>query len=139
MPGRYNAPKFVSKPELIERLLAGLCYLTMGLIGLLYIIFQGKHSNSNFFRFHFLQSIILGIVAILLQWTVGIFANLFGGIVGLIPGAGGGTEIVGMIVGVISMVLKGASLILVYGMVFAFLGKYAEIPYFSRLVRQQLR
>lgn len=139
-----NAPKGPSHfrpagPEVIERVIGGLCYVTMGLIGLLYIIFQGKHSNSQFFRFHFLQAILLGIIGLLLQWTVSIFINLFGGIVGLIPGTGSGGEIIGTIALVFTWVLRAASILLLYGMVFAFLGKYAEIPLISKLVRQQLR
>ncbi len=56
-------------PDMVERVISGLCYLSFGLIGLLYIIVSGKSANSEFFRFHFMQAIVLGILGVLLGWT----------------------------------------------------------------------
>ena len=41
-------------PQMVERAVAGLCYLSGGLIGLLYIVISRSKSQSMFFRFHFL-------------------------------------------------------------------------------------
>src|ERR1700730_4152645 len=67
-------------PETIERAIAGLCYLSGGLIGLLYIIISRSKSQSMFFRFHFLQSMILVVLGFLLGWTEGIMMQILGGL-----------------------------------------------------------
>ncbi len=132
------------KPELLERALAAGCYLSCGFIGLIYILFSGRHSNSPFFRFHFLQSIIIGIFTYLLGWAETIIKDTLIGISGLIfsvlaPAA----DILALInngIGLLwFLITKLAFLLLVYGFVLALLGKYAEIPGLSRLVYKQLR
>src|SRR5580693_6264968 len=77
------------QPEMIEKIVSSLCYLSMGLVGLLYIIFSGRNSQSPFFRFNFLQSIILGIFSCLLSWTGQAVFSILNGIFGLAGGIGG--------------------------------------------------
>jgi uncharacterized membrane protein len=132
------------KPELLERVLAAACYLSCGFIGLIYILFSGKNSNSPFFRFHFLQSIIICIFTYLLGWTETIIKDILTGISGLIfsvfaPAASIITLLNNGIDVVLFVITKLAYLLLVYGFIFALLGKYAEIPGLSRLVYRQLR
>jgi uncharacterized membrane protein len=132
------------KPEFVERIVAACCYLSCGLIGLIYILAAGRDANSSFFRFHFLQSIVIGVFTYLLSWVEAIIKDILGGIAGLIfnifaPAAG--------MIGIINsgvelfafLISKLAYLLLLYGFVFALLGKYANIPLLSRLVYRQLR
>jgi uncharacterized membrane protein len=129
------------EPEVVEKVIAGLCYLSVGLIGLLYIILGGKSSRSPFFRFHFLQSILLGILGYLLSWTAGAFAAILGGILGLLGEAANGPSYwlqTGISFLFHNVYIAGV-LLLAYGAILAFLGKYAEIPFVSNIVRQQIR
>lgn len=139
------------KPELLERAIAASCYLSCGLIGLIYILLSGKQANSSFFRFHFLQSIIIGLFTYLLGWVESIIKDIVAGISGVIINIFGHTaNLFAPAVGIISiingclgsllfLVTSLAFLLLLYGFVFALLGKYAEIPGLSRLVYRQLR
>lgn len=128
---------FGGKPESFERIIAGLNYLTLGLSGLIYTIIQGRYSRTNFFRFHFLQAILLGIFGMLIGWTSNIFVSIVGGILQLIPGAG--PEMINFLPLAIGYVLQAGTLLLVYGLVMSLIGKEAQIPIVSKIVRQQLR
>jgi uncharacterized membrane protein len=127
-----------STPSGADRVVGGLCYLTMGLAGLLYIIIGGKRGQSSFFRFHFLQSIVLGIISLLLSWSSNVFIMFISSIAGMF-GADLAPTIVGWVGFAVDIVSKVGLLLLVYGMIWAFLGKYAEIPFISNIVRQQMR
>ncbi len=135
----YNA-----QPELIERAMAALCYLSCGLIGLIYILFSGKHARAPFFYFHFLQSIILGIFSCLLAWTETAIRQIVSGMLGLIFGLFApapallGTLNLG-IDWVLSAINWVAYLLMIYGFIFAILGKYAEIPGLSKIVYRQMQ
>jgi uncharacterized membrane protein len=135
---RSNQSNLSNQP-MLERVIAGICYLTMGLAGLLYIILSGKSNQSTFFRFHFLQSIILGILLFLLGGTEGALSAVLGGIFGLINNP----QIAAAILFPISLLFKGVNIVillaLAYGSIWAFLGKLAEVPLISKLVRQQMR
>jgi uncharacterized membrane protein len=128
-----------NQPVIVERTVAGICYLTVGLAGLLYIIVTGNKTQSLFFRFHFLQSIMLGIFLFLFQMAYGALSQILGGILGLIPGLHGGA----VLMEPIAVLMQGVNILILvlcaYGAIFAFLGKQAEIPGVSRLVRQQMR
>jgi uncharacterized membrane protein len=132
-----HSGKFGGKPDTLERLIAGLCYLTLGLAGLIYTIIQGRYARTNFFRFHFLQSILLGIFGMLLNWTSSIFVSIVGGILQMIPGMG--PEMIMVLPLAVSWILRIGMLLLVYGLVMSLLGKEAQIPVVSNIVRQQLR
>lgn len=130
-----------TEPTKWERIIAGFCYLTFGLVGLLYIILSGRSGQSSFFRFHFLQSIILGIIGLLLSWCSGIFVTIISAVLGMIDGLapGIGTQLAYWLSQTIVIIVRAAYLLLVYGLIWAFLGKYAEIPFISDLVRRQMR
>lgn len=124
-------------PDVMEKLISAANYLTSGLVGLLYIIFGGKHKDNQFFRFHWIQSIILGILGIILSWTFSAFGNIFGGMLGMV-GAGSGQLMLG--VGMIMQLFMTLGFLLcAYGVIFSLLGKYAEIPFISKIVRSNLR
>jgi uncharacterized membrane protein len=128
-----------NSPSWKERVIAGICYLTMGLAGLLYIILSGKSNQSTFFRFHFLQAIILGILLFLLGGTEGALSAVLGGIFGLINNG----QIASAILFPIGLLFKGVNIVIIlalaYGSIWAFLGKLAEVPLISKIVRQQMR
>src|SRR5262245_6479072 len=111
-----------SKAPTMERIIGGLCYMSAGLIGLLYIIVTGKSNQTNFFRFHFLQSIVLALIFFILQYTEGIILAILGASLSAL-----GPE------GPIQWLKKGFDIFLIllglvplYGMIFCFLGKYAQ-------------
>ncbi len=132
-----HSGNFGGKPDTLERLIAGLCYLTLGLAGLIYTIIQGRYARTNFFRFHFLQSILLGIFGMLINWTSSIFVSIVGGILQMIPGMG--PEMINFLPLAVFWILRVGMLLLLYGLVMALLGKEAQIPVVSNIVRQQLR
>lgn len=135
----------LNQPTTLEKVIGGLCYLTFGLAGLLYIILGGRRDQSEFFRFHFLQSILLGIIGLILGWTSSIFVTLVSSIMmamaNFIPAIS--QELVAQVSAGLSLglgyIMNAGVLLLLYGMIFSFLGKYAEIPLISNIVRQQLR
>ncbi len=135
------APKFAPKyagPTAVERLIAGLWYVTFGMVGLIYLIVTGKQNQSNYMQFNFLQSILLGLLTIVLGYSITAIANLLGGTVGLV--SSGAANVVTTPFGLLSLLIQGLSYILMlYGAIWAFLGKEAEIPFISKLVRRQMR
>jgi uncharacterized membrane protein len=136
------APKFVpqySGPSAVERAVAGFCYLSFGIIGLLYLLLSGKgNRQSPFLQFNFLQSILLGFIGWLLRFASTTLANILGGTVGLFSQGAAGYVVTP--IALLDQVLTGAFFILVlYGAIWAFLGKQPEVPLISKLVRQQMR
>lgn len=129
------------KPTPLERVVAVLCYLTAGIAGIVYIILSQTRSQSNFFRFHFLQSIILGLLTILLQWSMqaigAITMTLFTWLDAAMPGTGG--QIANGTGFLLQSIFVAFSLLPFYGLILAALGKFAEIPFISNVVRQQMR
>ena len=128
-----------SGPTGLERVISGVCYLTMGFAGILYIIISGSRSQSQFFRHHFLQAIVLGILGLILNWSSGAFLSILAGIFGLFGGMGGmSTTVLSGLAEMVSLICKAGYLLLLYGAVLAFLGRFAEIPLISNLVRRQM-
>lgn len=123
MPFRLN-----NSPGGVERLVSALCYMTGGIAGIIYIIISRSSYQSDFFRFHFLQSIVLVILSLLLNFSSGALRLMLGALLPV-----GGIEL--FIDGLITVM----SLLAIYGIICAAIGKYAEIPFISNLVRQQMR
>jgi len=132
------------KPELLERGISALSYPSCGLIGLLYLLFARKDARTApFFYFHFLQSIILGVLMFLLNWTGSILKHVLIGIIGLIFALLPGTTMVAALIGsaidwLLLLINSLIYILMIYGLVFALLGKYAEIPGLSALVRKNM-
>ncbi len=125
MPFPY---KQQSNATTTERVIGALSYLTSGLAGLIYIIISRSSAQSNFFRFHFLQSIVLGIISILLSYSIRAFGTIAPALASM-PGVG-----TALWIGA-----SAFSLVPIYGLIFCLLGKYAEIPWLSDVVRNQMR
>lgn len=128
-----------SEPTVAEKVCGGLSYCTFGIVGMIYMLFFSKGGEqSPLFRFHFFQSILLSIAAMLLRMGIqpllGIIFQILGAVApGVVAPLAGG-------VGIAELVVQGAfSLVLIYGMVFCFLGKFAEVPIISNVVRQNMR
>ncbi len=136
MPWQYEKEQTV-----LERVVGGICYLTFGLAGLLFIILSGKRGQSQFFRFHFLQSIVLGIISLLLSWCSGIFIQMVGSLLSGLAASGVGAveQIMFWTQRSLYVVITAFNLLLVYGLILSFLGRYAEIPFISDVVRRQMR
>jgi hypothetical protein len=109
----------------------------VGISGLIYTIIGGRFARTNFFRTHFLQAILLGIMGMLLGSCSSILANILGGILEMIPGMDSG--MVMFIPITIAWIIRLGMLLLVYGLVMSLLGKYAPIPMITKLVNQQMR
>jgi uncharacterized membrane protein len=127
------------QPALLERVMAALCYLSMGFVGLLYLILAGRNQPSSWFRFHFLQSILLGILSFLIGWTGSMLATLVGGIVGTLHAGFVGDQVLIVTINTVKLFSQLMFLLMAYGLVFALLGKEANIPLISNLVRDNLR
>lgn len=126
------------QPTTIERICGGLSYLTYGIAGLLYILLSKRSGQSQLFRFHLYQSVFICILGTLVSWGIGPLVGIITNVVGAFaPGAAmaisGGFAAVTMVVSGIF------TLVLLYGAVCAFLGKFAEVPFISPLVRQNMR
>lgn len=132
------------KPSTVDRVVSVLCYLTGGIAGIIYIIISRSSGQSSFFRFHFLQSIILGILSLLLSWALSAFTMIaeapfklfFDWMNTMIPNTGG--AIANGLFFTVQLVFQALQLLPIYGLIFAALGKLAEIPFISNVVRQQL-
>jgi uncharacterized membrane protein len=131
--------RLANKPSVLERVISGVCYLTGGIAGILYIIIA-RPAQTQFFRYNFLQSIILTIIFFLLSWCNNIAAYF---IQGAVQAAMGGNleksmPTVEMIFTCVNVVMMLLGLLPIYGMIAAFLGKMPPIPLISKVVRQQL-
>lgn len=126
MPFPYKKPG--SAATTTEKIMGALSYLTSGLAGLIYIIISRSSYQSDFFRFHFLQSIVLGIISILLSYSIRAFATIAPALAG-IPGVETALWVGSFAFGLLPL----------YGLIFCLLGKYAEIPWLSDVVRNQMR
>ncbi len=128
-----------SEPTVTEKILAGLCYPTFGIVGLIYILLKKDSSQNQVFRFHFIQSIILWIICMLVGMAAStLIPLLLAGLAAVMPGDA--LVNANQAINWGSIVIQNAFyLLLAYGAIFAFLGKYAEVPLISRVVRQNMR
>ncbi len=132
--GSYAGPE--------DRIVSGLSCLTYGLVGFIWIIvshIRGK-SLSSFARFHIFQSIFVFIGI----YIISLILNLFIGFVQIMP-------FIGPFVANLVYYINGYPLIFglsaatfflqalaIYMAVFAFWGRYAEIPGISDQIRRMI-
>lgn len=139
MPRSFRPINASQQPQLLERVVSGLCYLSMGFVGLLYLILAGRNQPSSWFQFHFRQSIVLGILSFLIGWTGNILATLLGGVIGLFHAGFIGDQVIVVVVQTFQLASQLMFLLMGYGLIFALLGKEANIPLISNLVRDNWR
>jgi uncharacterized membrane protein len=127
-----------SQPTPMEKACAGLSYFTFGITGLLYMLFSKRTDQSDLFRFHMYQAVFISILGVLVSWAVwplvGIIKNIMSGVA---PAAVG--PFVTVVGGIDAIVTLVVTLVCVYGAVWAFLGKFAEIPVISNMIRTRIR
>lgn len=128
-----------NQPSPLERVISGVCYLTGGIAGILYIILARPH-QTPFFRYHFLMSIILTIIYFLLSWSQNILVMIVAGIVQASTSGNpaAGEQIIGGILQGLQIFFLALYLVPLYGMVGAFLGKKTPVPLISKVVEAQM-
>lgn len=128
-----------SEPTLAEKVCGGLSYFTFGVVGLIYQVFFTKdQATSQLFRFHFFQSIVLSLLSMLVAFAAQPLLDIvFKVLFAIVPAL---QNPVSTVVVFGAMALQGAfTLVLAYGAIWCFLGKFAEVPFISDIVRQNMR
>ena len=124
-------------PYLIERLVAALSYLTMGMVGFVWLIIGlfTKASLKPFLKYHIFQSIFISLGFAVISIFVGWVSN----ILSFIP-------LINKLVAQINFLLFDYSLLqtLIYAFLIylagtSFIGKYSYIPYVSDIIDQNVR
>lgn len=128
-----------SEPTIAEKICGGLSYFTFGIVGMIYMLFFSKNgTQSQLFRFHFFQAILLSIIAMLIRMAAGPLITILFNLIGAV--APGAVVPLGNALGLTTEIIGNAfSLLLLYGAIMAFLGKFAEVPFISNVVRQNMR
>lgn len=131
---------FDRNPDLELKSMCVLSYLSTGILGLIYVLFSGKHRNSMFFKFHFYQSMLLGIIWMLLNMGAGGLISTITGLLGLF---GSATAPVTAVVGVgLGMAFEGISIVirlcLLAGIIQSLRGRYLDLPGISKMVRSRM-
>lgn len=129
-------------PYLIERIIAALSYLTMGMVGFIWLIIGlfTQASLKPFLKFHIFQSIFISLGFTVLSMFVGWLSN----ILSFIPFI---NKLVAQINFLLNMPLIFDYSILqtiiyvfiIYLAVTSFVGKYSYIPWLSDIIDQNIR
>ncbi len=130
------------KPYMIERIVSGLTYPTMGMIGFIWLLL-GLITHAklrNFTQYHIFQSIFLSIAYVILSLLIGVLSNILS-VIPLI------NKLTAQIMFWLNMpVILGYSLIqaciytvIIYLTLTAFLGKYSYLPWVSDIIKQNIR
>ena len=127
-----------SAPTMIERVIAGLSYMTAGIAGIIYLLVTRNSAQSQLFRFHAYQSILLVLILMLIRWGSSFLMHMLGPLFAL-AGPETGVMLFNGTAFAFDIFEKAYYLLLVYGAIMAFLGKTAEVPFISNVVRQNMR
>ncbi len=128
-------------PFMIERIVAALTYLTMGMVGFIWLIIGlfTKARLKPFLQYHIFQSIFISLGFAILSIFVGWLSNLLS----FIP-------IINQIVAQItfwlnmplvfdySLIQSFIYLLLIYLAITSFIGKYSYIPWVSDIIDQNI-
>ena len=137
----YKYHKAFSKPSVAERLIGAASYLSMGIIGMIWLIitYMQKSMPTNFVKYHIFQSLFIAVLTYALSLVSGIIINL----ARIVPIVG---DLIMLALGFLSLpILYGYSIInvamlviLLYLSISTLLGKYAYIPWVSDNIRKML-
>lgn len=130
------------KPFAIERIIAALSYLTLGMVGFIWLIL-GVLMKSNvrtFLKYHIFQSIFLAIAYYLICQLLGLLMN----ILSIIPIV---NSVLVMLTFYLNMpLIFGYSFIqfiiytiLLYLMLTSLRGKYSYLPWISEIIKSNIR
>lgn len=129
------------EPSIIEKIVAGLSYLTMGMVGFIWLIIGlfTKARLKTFLQFHIFQSIFIALAYTVIALLVGWISN----ILSIIPFI---NKVVAQITFLLNMPLLfnySFIQIILYGFIFylaiqAFRGKYSYIPWISEIIGQNI-
>lgn len=129
-------------PDIVEKALSAVCYLPMGFfIGIAYILLRGRHSESHYFRFNFYQGTLTQFCIMVLNMGSGLILNTLDSLLNLFA-ALSPTVVSNVHNGLFwftQLIMAAVSLFLIYGIIWSFRGKYAEIPYISNAIRHNFR
>ena len=140
MRGYRNYTNYKPNFNIQERIFSGLTCLTYGLVGFIWLIVSHirRQSLSSFARFHVFQSILVFFAL----YIIGLILNIFLGFLQIMP-------FIGPLFVNLAYFIKGYPLIFgfsatqllieglaAYMAIFAFLGKYPEVPGISDTVRR---
>ena len=131
-----------AKPYMIERIVAALSYLTMGMAGFIWLILGllTKARLRPFMQYHIFQSIFISIALILIQMLLGILIN----IISIVPFVNTLVLNIVMLLNMpllfnLSIIQMLVSLLIAYLGITAFFGFYSYIPYVSEIISQNTR
>lgn len=130
------------KPFMIERLVAALSYLTMGLIGFVWLLLGifTKAKVRPFLKYHIFQSIFISIAYFLLIQLLGLMMN----ILSIIPFINilvlRITFYLNMpIIARFSLIELLIDTVILYLVVTAFQGKFSYLPWISEIIKTNIR
>ena len=133
--------KFQRNSETTMRVISAVCYLTGGIAGLIYAILNGRSSKDGYFRFHFIQALLISMLYMFFSWCEGAIGNILGGVLSAFGSAGadaGGSVGYGLSL-LMTLVRWIYMLAMLLGVIQSLRGKYLEIPGISAMVRSNIR
>ena len=132
----------MTRPYMIERIVAALSYITMGFAGFIWLIIGifTKSPLRPFMQYHIFQSIFISIAYFLLSYILGFLLN----ILSFIPLINQLTAQITFylntpLFGVYSIIHVIVYGIIIYLAVTSFMGMYSRFPWISDIIDQNLR
>ena len=129
-------------PDLLEKIISAVCYLPIGFfVGIGYILFNGKGSHNRFFRYNFYQAIFLSVLLLVISEVLKVTDDILISILHSFTGVLGEVTVyraTAAIVWIADILLKALFLLLPYGLIWSLMGKYADIPFISDVIRRQV-
>ncbi len=130
-----------SSPYILERLVAGFSYLTMGMAGFIWLIISlfTKAGLKPFLQYHIFQSIFISLAFAVLSILVGWLSNIMSFIPFINKLVAQVTFLLNMpLLFDYSLIQTVIYLLLIYLAVMAFAGKYSYIPWISDIIDQNV-
>ena len=132
----------MTRPYMIERIVAALSYITMGFAGFIWLIIGifTKSPLRPFMQYHIFQSIFISIAYFLLSYILGFLLN----ILSFIPLINQLTAQITFylntpLFGVYSIIQVIVYGIIIYLAVTSFMGMYSRFPWISDIIDQNLK
>lgn len=128
-------------PSVPDRLISGASYLTMGIVGFIWLIIISLQKSyvKPFLKYHILQSIFLSII----MYVFTLLLNVIYRVARNIPGINDIVELIvafimGPIVANMSVLNIILGIIVIYFAITSIMGKYSYFPWISDNIRQML-